>query len=163
MTGYYHPADTNGDGAVDDFERQMYLEFKRKELEDADAQRDAMRKMTWFALFGMLLYPITIMITSLFGLENAAKIIGDIAPTYFVAISALVSVFFGANAYSGAKKDSSPPPAPPARPMMSPVSAPAPAPVAKPMAAPAPVAKPAPVKVTSSGKAGPEEEEGELL
>lgn len=89
----YHPADTNGDGQVDNYERQMYLEFKRKELEDADAQRDAMRKMTWFALFGMLLYPITIMITSFLNLENAAKIIGDIAPTYFVAISALVSVF----------------------------------------------------------------------
>ena len=167
MTGYYHPADTNGDGAVDDFERQMYLEFKRKELEDADAQRDAMRKMTWFALFGMLLYPITIMITSLFGLENAAKIIGDIAPTYFVAISALVSVFFGANAYSGAKKDNAAPApvAPAPRPMMAPAPMAAPAPVAKPMVSAAPVAKPAPapVKTTSTGKAGPEEEEGELL
>ena len=30
----YHPADTNGDGVVDDVEREMYLEFKRKELED---------------------------------------------------------------------------------------------------------------------------------
>ena len=157
----YHPADTNGDGTVDDFERRMYLEFKRKELEDADAQRDAMRKMTWFALFGMLLYPITIMITSFLGLENAAKIIGDIAPTYFVAISALVAAFFGANAYSSSKKEGVvvPPPAP--RPMPTAMSAPAP--VARPMAAPAPVAKPAPVKVTSSGKAGPEEEEGELL
>ena len=79
----------------------MHLEFKRKKLEDEDAQRDAMRKMTWFALFGMLLYPFGIFCTSLFGLESAAKIIGDIAPTYFVAIAALVSAFFGANAYSG--------------------------------------------------------------
>jgi len=31
----------------------MYLEFKRKELEDADAMRDAQRKMAWFALFGI--------------------------------------------------------------------------------------------------------------
>lgn len=155
----YHPADTNGDGTVDDYERQMYLEFKRKELEDADAQRDAMRKMTWFALFGMLLYPITIMITSFLGLENAAKIIGDIAPTYFVAISALVSVFFGANAYSGAKKGNAPPAAPPSpapRPAMT-----APTPMSSP--APTMAAKPAPVKVASSGKAGPAEEEGELL
>lgn len=110
----WHPADTNGDGRVDDYEREMYLEFKRKELEDADAQRDAMRKMTWFALFGMLLYPTTIMITSAFGLDKAATIIGDIAPTYFVAISALVAAFFGANAYSSSKKPSveAPPPAP---------------------------------------------------
>lgn len=97
----HHPADVNGDGVVTNEELAMHLEFKRKKLEDEDAQRDAMRKMTWFALFGMLLYPFGIFCTSLFGLESAAKIIGDIAPTYFVAIAALVSAFFGANAYSG--------------------------------------------------------------
>ena len=98
-------ADTNGDGNISKEELEMHLEFKRRELEDQDAQRDAMRKMTWFALFGMLLYPTTIMITSFLGLDKAAGIIGDIAPTYFVAISALVAAFFGANAYSNAKKD----------------------------------------------------------
>jgi len=98
-------ADTNGDGHISKEELSMHLEFKRRELEDADAQRDAMRKMTWFALFGMLLYPTTIMITSWLGLDKAAGIIGDIAPTYFVAISALVAAFFGANAYSNSKKD----------------------------------------------------------
>ena len=39
----FHPADTNGDGIVTDEEQAMYLEFKRKEMEDADAQRDADR------------------------------------------------------------------------------------------------------------------------
>ena len=97
----HHPADVNGDGHVSEEELMMHLEFKRKKLEDEDAQRDAMRKMTWFALFGMLLYPFGIFCTSLFGLETAAGIIGDIAPTYFIAISALVAAFFGANAYSG--------------------------------------------------------------
>lgn len=97
----HHPADVNGDGVVTDEELAMHLEFKRKKLEDEDAQRDAMRKMTWFALFGMLLYPAGIFCTSLFGLDTAANIIGDIAPTYFIAISALVAAFFGANAYSG--------------------------------------------------------------
>ncbi len=43
----YHPADTDGDGKVSKEEHDMYLEFKRKELEDADAMRDAQRKMTW--------------------------------------------------------------------------------------------------------------------
>ena len=119
----YHPADTNGDGVVSDSERDMYLEFKRKELEDMDAQRDAMRNMTWFALFGMLLYPFAIMLTSFLGLDKAAGIIGDIAPTYFVAISALVATFFGANAYSASKKNEAP---------KAPPVAPAPAPVAKP-------------------------------
>jgi hypothetical protein len=97
----HHPADINGDGHVSDEELKMHLEFKRKKLEDEDAQRDAMRKMTWFALFGMLLYPLGIFCTSLFGLDTAANIIGDIAPTYFIAISALVAAFFGANAYAG--------------------------------------------------------------
>ena len=99
-------ADSNGDGHISKAELDLHLEFKRRELEDQDAQRDAMRKMTWFALFGMLLYPATIMITSLAGLDNAAKIIGDIAPTYFVAISALVASFFAANAYTNKKVQS---------------------------------------------------------
>ena len=116
------PLDLNGDGVIDDVEREMYIEFKRKELEDQDAQRDAMRKMTWFALFGMLLYPTTIMITSAFGLDKAAGIIGDIAPTYFVAISALVAAFFGANAYTNKKSDA--PTATPTKP--APIGKPAP-------------------------------------
>ena len=72
----FHEADTNGDGVVTQEEHQMYLEFKRKELDDQDAQRDAMRKITWFALAGMLLYPIMILITSLVGADKAAAIIG---------------------------------------------------------------------------------------
>ena len=99
----HHPADTNGDGVVDNREHEMYLEYKRKELEDADARRDAMRRMTWFALLGMLLYPLGILVTSMLGHESTAKIIGDIAPTYFVAISALVAAYFGANAYADRK------------------------------------------------------------
>ena len=100
----FHPADTNADGKVSPEEEKMYLEFKRKELEDADARRDAMRQMTWLALAGMLLYPAGILITSMLGHESTAKIIGDIAPTYFVAISALVAAYFGANAYADKKK-----------------------------------------------------------
>ena len=100
----FHPADTNGDGQVTAEEHEMYMEFRRKELEDADARRDAMRQMTWFALLGMLLYPFAILITSMLGYEGTSKIIGDIAPTYFVAISALVAAYFGANAYADKNK-----------------------------------------------------------
>lgn len=94
----HHPADTNGDGTVTDQEHRMYLEFKRKELEDNDAQRDAIRKMAWFSLAGLLLYPSGIFLTSLLGLDKAANLIADIAPTYFASIAVLVSAFFGADA-----------------------------------------------------------------
>ena len=99
----YHPADTNGDGKVDAEERAMYMEFKRKELEDADAMRDAQRNMTWFALFGMLMYPGMVVVTDFIELDKAANILGDMAPTYFVAVAGLVAAFFGAQAWSGKK------------------------------------------------------------
>ena len=99
----YHPADSNGDGIVSAEEHKMYLEFKRKELEDADAMRDAQRKMAWFALGGMLLYPFAVVLAVLMGLESASKILGDMAATYFVAVAGIVAAFFGAQAFSGKK------------------------------------------------------------
>ena len=99
----YHPADTNGDGKVDAEEKAMYMEFKRKELEDADAMRDAQRNMAWFSLAGMLFYPAMVVATDLAGLEKASNILGDMAPTYFVAVAGLVAAFFGAQAYQKGK------------------------------------------------------------
>ena len=63
--------------------------------------------MAWFALWGMLLYPVLILATSFLGGDKAAQIIGDIAPTYFVAIAGLVAAFFGAQAYTKGKSSSS--------------------------------------------------------
>lgn len=102
-TKFYHPADSNGDGVVTDEEHRMYLEFKRKELEDADAMRDAQRNMTWFALGGLLLYPFAVVIASLVGLDQAQKTLGDMAPTYFVAVAGIVAAFFGTQNF-GKKK-----------------------------------------------------------
>ena len=98
-----HPADTNGDGKVSETEEEMFLEFKRKELEDADAMRDAQRKMTWFALGGLLLYPFAVVLASLAGLDEAQKTLGSMAPTYFVAVAGIVAAFFGTQAYSSKK------------------------------------------------------------
>jgi len=102
--GGYHPADTNGDGHVSEEEHKMYMEFKRKELEDADAMRDAQRSMTWFALFGLLLYPFAVVLADWIGLDKASEILGDMAATYFVSVAAIVAAFFGGQAYSASKK-----------------------------------------------------------
>jgi len=102
--------DTDGDGIITDEEMARAkelaeFEHKRKMLENEDKKEDQIRAMAWFALWGMLLYPLMILATSLLSLGDAATIIGDIAPTYFVAIAGLVAAFFGATAYM--KKNSS--------------------------------------------------------
>jgi hypothetical protein len=99
----FHPADTNGDGHVSEAEEALYLEAKRKELEDADAMRDAQRNMAWFALGGMLLYPFAVVIAELIGLNNASKTLGDMAPTYFVSVAAIVAAFYGKEALKSKK------------------------------------------------------------
>jgi len=100
----FHPADSNGDGKVSKVEHEMFLEFKRKELEDADAMRDAQRTMAWYSLYGMLLYPLLVIVTNLLGFENAGKILGDMAGVYFIAVAGIVAAFFGAQAMTNKKK-----------------------------------------------------------
>jgi hypothetical protein len=102
--------DMEGNGKVtqeemDVIERIIELESRKAKEKDRDRREDAMRGMAWFALFGMLLYPLTIMLTSWLGLDGAAEIIGSIAPTYFVAIAGLVAAFFGAQAYTNKQDD----------------------------------------------------------
>lgn len=100
----FHPADTNGDGKVSKAEEEMYLEFRRKELEDLDAMRDAQRSMAWFALGGMLLYPFAVVLATWIGLDQASKVLGDMAATYFVSVAAIVAAFFGGQAFTASKK-----------------------------------------------------------
>lgn len=92
----YDKYDLDGDGVVSDEELKMAEEMRRFENEDQKA--DAQRKMAWFALLGMLLYPAGIFFTSLVGLDKAADLIADIASVYFVSVAAIVAAFFGASA-----------------------------------------------------------------
>ena len=92
--------DTNGDGHISAEEMQMDLEFKRKRLEDEDLMRDAQRNMAWFALFGMLLYPFAVVTAVFAGLDQAATVLGSMAPTYFVSVAAIVAAFYAKEAIS---------------------------------------------------------------
>ena len=65
--------------------------------------RDAQRKMAWFALFGMLLYPFAVVLANWVGLDQASKILGDMAATYFVSVAEIVAAFFGTQAYTKKK------------------------------------------------------------
>jgi hypothetical protein len=89
-------ADFDGDGIVTDEELDM--QERMIMLENEDKKQDAQRNMAWFALFGMLLYPFAVVIASLVGLDGAGKILGDIAPTYFVSVAAIVAAFYAKEA-----------------------------------------------------------------
>jgi hypothetical protein len=51
----------------------------------------------------MLLYPFAVIGAVIFGLDEAAKILGSMASIYFVSVAGIVSVFFGANALAKGK------------------------------------------------------------
>ena len=97
----YNKYDLDGDGIVTDEEFEMDQKLVR--LENEDKKEDAQRMMAWFALFGMLLYPSLVVISSWFGIEKAASVLGDMAPTYFVSVAAIVAAFFGKEAYVKSK------------------------------------------------------------
>jgi hypothetical protein len=95
--------DLNGNGRIDLDEKEILLEDRYRRMEDADAKRDAQRQMTWFALSGMVLYPVTILIASWLGLSDAAMLIADIATVYVVAVSGVTAAYFGFNAMEANK------------------------------------------------------------
>ena len=95
----FEKADLNGDGNISQRELEIYLEAKRREMEDEDAKRDQQRKMVWFALFGMLGYPLFVFASGALGFDNESKIIGDMSGVYFMSVGLVVSAFFGADAY----------------------------------------------------------------
>ena len=62
----YAHLDADGDGIITDeemaqAERLMELEQDRARFENEDKKEDQIRAMAWFALWGMLLYPVLIL------------------------------------------------------------------------------------------------------
>lgn len=103
----YEKYDLNGDGTITDAE--FLMDQRLVELENDDKRQDAQRNMAWFALFGMLLYPFAVVLATYIHLDAAAKILGDMAPTYFVSVAAIVAAFYGKEAFVSMKAT---PPAP---------------------------------------------------
>ena len=107
----YAKYDLDGDGVVTDEELAMdekllRLQDLKSDIENEDKKEDAQRMMAWFALFGMLLYPSLVVLSSWFGIEKAASVLGDMATTYFVSVAAIVAAFFGNEAYVKSKDSS---------------------------------------------------------
>ena len=80
--------DRNGNGVIDPDELlAIEIEDRRRKMLDDDAHRDAQRHMAWFALFGLLLYPFGIFLADMFGMDNASKLIADIAPVSYTHLT----------------------------------------------------------------------------
>ena len=103
--------DRDGDGIITDDEiateeRMIRLQDLKSDMENEDAKQDAQRRMAWFALWGMLLYPFAVVLAQWLGLAQAASILGDMAAVYFVSVAAIVAAFYGKEALAASRSNS---------------------------------------------------------
>ena len=76
----FDKADADNNGHIDKREwEKLELEDTRRRMADSDAKRDQERKMIWYVLIAMLLYPFSIIITSWVGLTQATESLTSIA------------------------------------------------------------------------------------
>ena len=107
----YAHLDVDGDGVVTDEELEMdrkmlELQDMKSDMENEDKKQDAQRYMAWFALWGMLLYPSLVVLANWISLDQAAKILGDMAAVYFVSVAAIVAAFYGKEALAASRSNS---------------------------------------------------------
>ena len=92
----FEKADVDGSGAIDKTEwDKLLLDDKRMQIEDENSKRDQQRKMVWFSLAGLLLYPVMIIGCNVVGQTVASENLTAIAPTYCIAVVGIVTTFFG--------------------------------------------------------------------
>jgi len=104
----FDKADLDSSGAIERNEWALLeLDDRRKRIDDEDLKRNAERRYTGFALAGMLLYPLIILLASWLELDKAATLVTDIASVYVIAASGVVASYLGFNAYAGKAKQTS--------------------------------------------------------
>ena len=74
------------------------------DIDNNDKKDDAQRRMTWIALLGMLMYPLLVLFGDYIGIPHASDLISGMSAVYFASVSAIIMVFFGANAYIRTRK-----------------------------------------------------------
>ena len=94
--------DLNNDGIIT--EEEINKVHLMETFTNANEKSDAQKKMAWFALIGMLIYPFCVILAVVFGLDVAATVLGGMAATYFGSVAIIVAAFFGAEAYSSKKR-----------------------------------------------------------
>ncbi len=95
MTEEMQKYDFNGDGILQDEDREIMLEDRRREMDDADAKRDAQRRITYMAASGILLFPFSVVATEAFGLTGASTLLADMSTIYYGSISVIIGAYFG--------------------------------------------------------------------
>ena len=87
--------DLNDNGKIDPDERAIMLEDRKRIMIDADAKRDAQRRMAWFSLTGMLLFPFGVIFTEWMQLPQASVMLASMSNIYYVSIAAIVAAYYG--------------------------------------------------------------------
>ena len=87
--------DLNGNGKIDPEEKAIMIEDRRRKMEDADAKRDAQRRMAWFSLTGMLVFPFGVILTEYMDLPQASTLLSSMSNIYYVSIAAIVGAYYG--------------------------------------------------------------------
>ena len=92
--------DLNDNGKIDPDERAIMLEDRKRIMIDADAKRDAQRRMAWFSLTGMLLFPFGVVFTEWMELPRASEMLSSMSNIYYVSIAAIVAAYYGSVSYT---------------------------------------------------------------
>ena len=87
--------DLNENGKIDPDERAIMLDDRRRQVLDAAAKRDAQRRMAWFSLTGMLLFPFGVVFTEWMELPRASEMLSSMSNIYYVSIAAIVAAYYG--------------------------------------------------------------------